>query len=165
MAIDEISKQISKVDDDSKQMQIDCLKGDAGHGFDIDTIYFIENQWHVFEYLKCESDFVSPHTSDPNKYPKNWKKFHSLFQIASKLNGCLILVNYSIREKDRNEVKVMKVKSLNYNLIQEYEKLDISKKPKNLNYIEYEWERKMTLDEYSDWLRQMNKKSKVHPFN
>ena len=56
MESNDFSKQISKIDDDSKQMQIDCLKGDPGHGFDIDTIYYVENQWCVFEYLKCESD-------------------------------------------------------------------------------------------------------------
>ena len=164
MESNDFSKQISKIDDDSKQMQIDCLKGDPGHGFDIDTIYYVENQWCVFEYLKCESDYVSPHSSDPNKYPKNWKKFHSLYQIAKQLKGCLILVNYSIRDKDKNEVKVMKVKDLNYDLIRKYEKLPITDRPRNLQYIKYEWERKMTLEEYSDWLREFNKKSKVYPF-
>lgn len=164
MEINEHSKQISKVDDDSKRMQIECLKGDSGHGFDIDTIYYVGNQWHIFEYLKCESEYVTPHSSDPNKYPKNWKKFHSLYQVAKGLNGCLILVNYSVRDKDKNEVKVMKVKDLNYELIEAYEKIPIQKRPRNLQYISYEWEMKMTLDEYSDWLRDLNKKSKIYPF-
>ena len=53
--MDNLSKPISKTDDASKQMQIDSLKGDQGHGFDIDTIYFVDGEWYIFEYLKCEN--------------------------------------------------------------------------------------------------------------
>ncbi len=156
------SKPISKIDEDSKQMQIDALKGDQGHGFDIDTIYRVESVWCVFEYLKCDSEYASPYTSDPARYPKNWKKFHSLFQIAKQLNGKLILVNYSTRAKDKNEVKVMIVKDINYDLIRDYIKSNGT--IKYLKYIEYEQIYKFSFDEYSDWLRQLNAKSEIFPF-
>lgn len=156
------SKPISKIDEDSKQMQIDALKGDQGHGFDIDTIYYVEGVWYVFEYLKCESDYVTPYSSDPARYPWNWRKFHSLFQIAKQLNGKLILVNYSTRDKDKNEVKVMVVKDINYDLIRDYIKSNDPRK--RVEYIEYEKIYKFSFDEYSDWLRQLNAKSEVFPF-
>ncbi|MDE6001564.1 MAG: hypothetical protein K2G96_04525, partial [Clostridia bacterium] len=134
--MDNTSKPISKTDDASKQMQMDALKGDYGHGIDIDTIYYVEGAWCVFEYLKCDNNDNTPYSSDPAKYPKNWRKFHSLFQIAKQLNGKLILVNYSTRDKDKNEVKVMFVKNINYDLIRNYIK---SKGAiKYLKYIEYE---------------------------
>lgn len=156
------SKPISKIDDASKQMQIDALKGDEGHGFDIDTIYFVKGVWCVFEYLKCESNFVSPYSSDPSRYPWNWKKFHSLFQIAKQLNGKLILVNYSTRAKDKNEVKVMIVKDINYDLIRDY--INSNDRRAKVEYIEYEQVYKFTFDEYSDWLRQLNAQSEIFPF-
>ena len=140
--MDNLSKPISKTDDASKQMQIDSLKGDQGHGFDIDTIYFVDGEWYIFEYLKCENEFVSPFTSEPARYPWNWKKFHSLYQVAKKLNGKLILVNYSTREKDRNEVKVMFVKNINYEMIKEYIKSNYVKK--RLDYREYDQVLKFT---------------------
>ena len=160
--MDNLSKPISKTDDASKQMQIDSLKGDQGHGFDIDTIYFVDGEWYIFEYLKCENEFVSPFTSEPARYPWNWKKFHSLYQVAKKLNGKLILVNYSTREKDRNEVKVMFVKNINYEMIKEYIKSNGVKK--RLDYIEYDQVLKFTFEEYSTWLRELNKKSDIFPF-
>ena len=143
-------------------MQIDSLKGDQGHGFDIDTIYYVDGVWHVFEYLKCESEYVSPFTSDPSRYPWNWRKFHSLFQIAKQLNGKLVLVNYSTRDKDKNEVRVMIVKDINYDKINNY--LKSSDTRKRVDYIEYEHIYNFTFDEYSEWLRELNSKSDVFPF-
>ena len=89
-------------------------------------------------------------------------KFHSLYQVAKKLNGKLILVNYSTREKDRNEVKVMFVKNINYEMIKEYIKSNGVKK--RLDYIEYDQVLKFTFEEYSTWLRELNKKSDIFPF-
>lgn len=156
------SKPISKIDDASKQMQIDSLKGDQGHGFDIDTMYFVDGQWYVFEYLKCESEFVTPFTSEPSRYPWNWKKFHSLFQVAKQLNGKLILVNYSTRERDRDQVKVMIVKNIKYDVLKEF--VDQAKIKRHLDYLEYDKVYNFSFEEYSKWLRELNAKSDIFPF-
>ncbi|MCM1441558.1 MAG: hypothetical protein NC131_20475 [Roseburia sp.] len=157
------SKPISKIDDASKQMQIDALKGDQGHGFDIDTIYYVEGVWYVFEYLKCENEYVSPYSSDPARYPWNWRKFHSLFQITKQLNGKLILVNYSTRDKDKDEVKVMIVKNVKYDLLRNYIENSDGRIIKYLEYIEYEQVYKFSFSEYSDWLRRLNSNSEIFP--
>ncbi|EAJ2845997.1 hypothetical protein C5533_06050 [Campylobacter coli] len=170
------SKAIKKSDDSSKEFIIQCLKGDKTYGFDIDSVYVYhdtnDDKYYIFEYLKCESIKVSPHQSEPKYYPYNWRKFHSLFQLAKKLNGTLILVNYSdgyrqekingqiqtveLPNKDRykNEVRLLHVKSINYELLQQYENLQ--NKPSHLDYISYSYDQKLTLEEFSTWLRKIN---------
>ncbi|MBK1963553.1 hypothetical protein [Campylobacter novaezeelandiae] len=170
------SKTIKKSDDSSKEFIIQCLKGDKTYGFDIDSIYIYHNinddKYYIFEYLKCESVKVSPHQSEPKYYPYNWRKFHSLFQLAKKLNGVLILVNYSdgykqekingqiqvieLPNKDRykNEVRLLYVDNINYKLLQQYE--SSQNKPLYLDYISYSKDEKLTLEEFSTRLRKFN---------
>ncbi|MGJ0148882.1 hypothetical protein ACP0SG_02890 [Campylobacter lari] len=138
------SKIISKNDDSSKEFIIKCLNSDKTYGFDIDSIYLLHdnktNQYYIFEYLKCESGYLIPHTSDPKYYPYNWRKFHSLFQLSKQLNAKLILVNYgdgykqikknneiileelNNKEKYIEEVKVFYVSKINYKILYELEK-------------------------------------------
>lgn len=169
------SKSIKKSDDSSKEFIINCLKGDKTYGFDIDSIYFDSDKgkYYIFEYLKCESSSVTPHTSEPKFYPYNWRKFHSLYNVAKKLNGTLILVNYSDgykqqvidgnvqsialnnQEQYKNEVKLLYVESLDYKLIKEYEQS--SNKQRSLDYIKYSGIKKITVQEFSDYLRKLNK--------
>ena len=52
------SKKISKIDDSSKKFIMDCLGGNNTYGFDIDSIYFVNGQWYLFEYLKCENEHI-----------------------------------------------------------------------------------------------------------
>ena len=168
------SKTKKKSDDSSKEFIIQCLKGDKTYGFDIDSIYYNirDNKYYIFEYLKCESVKVSPFQSEPKYYPYNWRKFHSLFQLAKKLNGILILVNYSdgykqekingqiqtieLPNKDqyKNEVRLLYVKDINYKLLQQYE--SSQNKPRYLDYISYSVDKKITLEEFSTWLRNIN---------
>ncbi|ECO3446594.1 hypothetical protein FX743_09045 [Campylobacter coli] len=163
------SKPIGKSDDSSKEFIIRCLGGDKTYGFDIDSVYVYQNsinsKYYIFEYLKCDSIYVTPHTSDPNKYPYNWKKFHSLFQLTKKLGGTLILVNYSNgydsqmkelpnKEIYENQVKMLFVEDIDYNAIKQYE-LSYPK-PKYLNYLKYSDVKFLTLDEFSNILRQIN---------
>lgn len=89
------SKKISKIDDSSKKFIMDCLGNNNTYGFDIDSIYFVDGQWYLFEYLKCENEYMNPHTSNPKYYPWNYKKFLSLYKIKNELNGKLFLINYS----------------------------------------------------------------------
>ena len=145
------SKPIRKTDDESKQFIINSLKGDVTRGFDIDSIYYHNDKWYIFEYLKCESEKVTPYSSDPKYYPQNWKKFYLLYSVARKLNGVLLLINYSTRDKDKNEVKVMRVLDLDYEKAKSY-----SKKDGGLcEYMKLEsWQ--LTMDEFSERLRKFN---------
>ena len=43
------SKKISKIDDSSKKFIMDCLGNNNTYGFDIDSIYFVDGQWYLFE--------------------------------------------------------------------------------------------------------------------
>jgi len=151
------SKPISKTDDYSKQFIIDCLNGDNTHGFDIDSIYFYDGKWCLFEYLKCESKNVTPHTSDPKFYAYNWRKFYSLYALASELNGRLILVNYSTRESDGDLVKVMEVLSFNY------EKAKAYNNEKVYEYMKLK-ETRMKRAEFSQWLRKINRNAEMPTF-
>lgn len=172
----ETSKPIGKSDDSSKAFIIKCLKGDKTYGFDIDSIYLFHNkainQYYIFEYLKCENEHLTPHTSNPKYYPYNWRKFHSLFQLAKRLNAKLLLINYSdgykqVKQNDKiilqelpnkekyiNEVKVFYVSNINYKALKEYE--SSNPKPKHLEYLEYEKVESLTFDEFSKKLRKLN---------
>lgn len=154
------SKSIKKVDDESKQFIIDCLNGDLTHGFDLDSIYYFENTWHIFEYLKCESDHMTPHTSNPKYYPYNWRKFYNLYVLSRQLNGVLWLVNYSTRESDGDLVCLMKVVGFDYDKIRDYE--DSDEKPPRLEYMTLETT-KMTRDQFSQALRRMNRRATLPP--
>ena len=144
------------------------------------------NKYYVFEYLKDECPYIasntiwplnwdvfpdkdlvpnyfSPRKSDPKRYQKNWRKFHSLFCLAKRLNWELILVNYSdwiLVNKDKkieapkwfdNQVRVMVVNQVDKDIA-----------IKNLNhqwkndYITYKETKCMTLEQYAKWLIKMN---------
>lgn len=150
--MENFSKPIGKTDDECKQFIIDSLQGDATHGFDVDSIYYCNGTWCIFEYLKCDSDAVSPYTSDPKYYPWNWKKFYSLYCLARQLNGRLFLVNYSTRPRDRDQVKLMEVLSFDH----EKAKAFVSKvTPTPYVYMELR-HRKMTRASFSEYLRELN---------
>lgn len=172
------SKPIGKNDDSSKEFIIKCLKGDKTFGFDIDSVYLLYNdrttQYYIFEYLKCESEHVTPHKSDPKYYPYNWRKFHSLFQLAKKLNAKLLLVNYGdgykhIIENDMmiskelpnkesyiNEVKLFTVSNIKYDVLKKYNTTEFSQRPKFLEYLEYETVENLTFEQFSEKLRKLN---------
>ncbi len=156
------SKPIGKGDDECKEFIIESLNGADTHGFDIDSIYYANNKWIVFEYLKCDSEWVTPHTSSPSRYPKNWKKFYSLYVAAKKLDADLILVNYSNVPKYKDMVKIMKVLSFDMDKINEYSEAP-NPKPKRLDYMTFE-EKKMTRQEFGNYLRQINSKAALPPW-
>lgn len=151
------SKPIGQSEDESKEFIIESLKGDNTKGFDIDSIYYSDSQWIVFEYLKCESEYVSPHSSHPKKYPWNWKKFKVLYSLTKKLEGKLYLVNYSTREKDKDQVKVMEVKNYDHNKIEQWEK---SGRSGHCDYMEIK-ETKMSREEFSKSLRELNENAEL----
>lgn len=154
----EASKPIGKTDDDSKRFIIDCLSSDKTHGFDVDSLYFYQGQWCLFEYLKCESPNVTPHTSDPKYYPYNWRKFYCLYCLAKQLRGRLFLVNYSMREQDREQVKVMEVLSFDCETVRTYEQSG----GRHCNYLGLKsW--KTDRKTFSDWLRQINREAGLPP--
>jgi len=91
------SKPIKQTDEASKALIIEALAGDNTYGFDIDSIYYFqsEDQWVVFEFLKCDHASVRPTTSHPRRYwNKNWRKFASLWRLTQELKATLYLVNY-----------------------------------------------------------------------
>lgn len=178
------SKPLERSDDSSKEFIIKCLKGDKTYGFDIDSVYLMHdnniNQYYIFEYLKCENEYLSPHQSNPKFYPYNWRKFHALFQLSKKLSAKLLLINYSDgyktikennqiykkellnKEKYINEVRIFYVSNINYKLLKEYELLDFSQKPKHLDYLEYDKIENLSFDEFSQKLRELNRQCANH---
>ena len=79
------SKPIGKIDEASKEFIMELLGEEETHGIDIDSIYYIRGKgWIIFEFLKC--DTVDPYESHPNRYPFNWKKFATLFELSKKFN-------------------------------------------------------------------------------
>lgn len=155
----ETSKSIKKTDDESKQFIIDCLKNDKTHGFDIDSLYYYNNRWILFEYLKCENEHMTPHTSNPKYYPYNWKKFHCLYSLAKQLGGDLFLVNYSTREQDRDLVRVMQVLSFDYDKIKAYEANHMRGACEYMTLKTWE----LSLDAFSEELRKLNQAATLPP--
>ena len=104
------SKPIGKGDDDAKALIIETLEGEWTGGFDLDSIYLINQKYYILEFLKCET--VRPNNSHPNRYWfKNKQKFISLWEITKKLDGILYLVNY---EDSRDQFKVIKVLKIDH---------------------------------------------------
>lgn len=155
------SKPINKPDDASKLFIIQSLKGEETHGFDVDSIYFCEGQWYIFEYLKCDKETETPYTSDPKKYPWNWKKFYSLYVLAKHLNGKLILVNYSTKKNDYNLVKLMEVVSFDYDKAKAYDK--------TIHKGHYEYMklncRKTDRTKFANYLKNINRRSTLPNIN
>ena len=131
------SKQITKGDDDAKNLIIEALAGNVTGGFDIDSIYKMGDKYIVLEFLKCET--VRPNDSHPKRYWfKNAQKFISLWHITQKLEGILYLINY---EDSREQFKLIKVLALDENGIQK-EEIAL-------------WDFK----KFSEWFQLLNKKS------
>ena len=131
------SKPIGKGDDDAKALIIETLEGEWTGGFDLDSIYLINQKYYILEFLKCET--VRPNNSHPNRYWfKNNQKFISLWEITKKLDGILYLVNY---EDSRDQFKVIKVLKINETGITD----EISK----------EW----NFSQFKSWFKELNKKS------
>lgn len=150
------SKAIGKSDDSAKLFIQKALAGEDTHGFDHDSIYYVQGKYYLFEYLKCESNKVTPHTSNPKYYPYNWKKFYSLWQTAQRLQAYLLLVNYSDRPQDSNLVKVMHIKDFNYNAIDEYLiRTENGGWGGQCDYLIMD-EYKLTFDQYSQYLCKLN---------
>ena len=106
--INNLSKKISKADDDAKMLIIEALEDNFTGGFDLDSIYEINGKYVVIEFLKCIT--VKPFKSHPNRYWfKNSKKFISLWKITKKLDGTLFLVNYEDSREQFSIIKVLKI--------------------------------------------------------
>ena len=158
------SKAIGKGDDSVKLFLQRALQGEETHGFDHDSLYYVRGHYYLFEYLKCESDRVTPHTSHPRYYPYNWKKFYSLWQSARCLQGYLLLVNYSERPGDSNQVKVMYVKGFDYAALEQY----LAEQDAGRRYggrCEYLLtdEYKLTFGQFSAYLRRLNSMAELPP--
>lgn len=145
------SKPIGKIDEASKEFIIELLEGEETHGIDIDSIYYTKKDgWIIFEFLKC--DTVDPHESHPNRYPFNWKKFATLFELSEKLEGKLILVNYSRDDRWKDNIKLFIVKNVNIEKVLK----DLKSGLKYSEYIEAE-EQRMSLSEFREWFKNLNR--------
>ena len=149
----EKSKPIGKVNEASKEFIMELLGDEETHGIDIDCIYYIEGRgWIIFEFLKC--DTVDPYESHPNRYPFNWKKFATLFELSRSLGGKLILVNYSKEDKWKNNIKLLFVKNVDVKKVLK----DLSSGSRYSEYIEAE-EQVTDLSEFRKWFVELNKKA------
>ena len=144
------SKKIQKADEESKKFIIYLLANDETHGIDIDSIYFTRNGWIIFEFLKC--DTVDPYDSHPNRYPFNWRKFATLFELSKKLEGKLILINYSKKEEWKNHIKMMHVKGINYDNVKNLSRNELNH---YISYLETE-DKTMNLDEFKNYFKNLN---------
>jgi len=149
----EKSKPIGKIDETSKEFIMELLGREETHGIDIDCIYYIKGKgWIIFEFLKC--DTVDPYESHPNRYPFNWKKFAALFELSKKLEGELILVNYSKEDGWKDKIKVLYVKNVNISKV----KRDLSSGLRYSEYIETK-EKKMNLSKFREWFINLNREA------
>ena len=82
-------------------------------GINIDTLFFHNKKFRIVELLLCgEGQFVTPHTSHPNRYwTKNRRKFLMLWGLARACEGELWLLNYA-RAGTAHEDKVRLIKVL-----------------------------------------------------
>ncbi|MCQ1530680.1 hypothetical protein [Lutispora saccharofermentans] len=152
------SKRIGKTDESGKKLIIKMLGSQKTHGFDIDSIYYLDGKWRIIELLKC--DTVEPYKSHPFRYPKNWQKFASLFEITNALKGELWLVNYSTVPEWENEVRLLIVEDMYYDKIKEYlKKPKVYGAPEYLEYLKIKKDSLMTYDEFSDFFREVNNKA------
>ena len=145
------SKILGKGDDSAKIFIKKSLGKYDTHGFDHDSIYYVQGKYYLFEYLKCDNSHMTPHTSHPRYYPNNWRKFYSLWQTSKRLGAYLLLVNYSLRPEDENLVKVMYVKNFDYQKLDKY----LDSNEKKCDYLIMD-EYKLSFDEFSKYLIALN---------
>jgi len=144
------SKMIRKTNEASKEFIMSLLEGSETHGIDVDCVYFTKNGWIIFEFLKC--DTVDPYDSHPNRYPFNWRKFATLFELSKKLKGRLYLVNYSYLEKWKNHIKIIYVKMIYYDKVRDASWEDLRH---YIPYLETE-DIKMTLEDFKEKFNKLN---------
>ena len=147
------SKMIKKTDEASKQFIIFLLDRKETHGIDVDCVYHTKDGWLLIEFLKC--DTVDPYESHPNRYPFNWKKFATLFELSNKLEGELWLVNYSKRAKWSDHIKIIYVKKVHYDKVKNASWESLSH---FIPYLKSDEER-MTLDKFKERFKELNDKA------
>lgn len=178
--------------DDSKLFQIRCLaqgltkEEQQGKGIDVETVYYSKDvdtngniksdamKYFVFEYLKCQSELVTPWTSNPNRYKPNWRKFYTLYVLTTKIGGQLVLVNYSdgqyqngdaVPEEYKNQVKVMYVSHIDKTVLDRLSVMSNEElKTNKEQYIFFSEVKEMTFEEYAKWLIQMNSNCDLPPW-
>lgn len=150
------SKKISKVDEASKQFIIDVLEGNQTHGIDIECIYYNQKKiWIVIEFCKC--DTLDPFSSHPNNYPFNWRKFVTLFEISQKLGGELWIINYSLKEQWRNNIRLLNIRGVDYALVNQLIKSQTQ--PRGyVGYLKYE-DNRMSLTDFKSFFKDLNNKA------
>ncbi len=147
------SKPLEISDISGSEFSREMLKGDPTFGINFDRIQYHRSakRYVILEYLLCdEKQFdrnITPYTSHPNKYfIKNKHKFLSLWDLARKIEASLFLVNYSKKGTlYDNEVLLMNVIDISDNSTTPVKTKD----------------KKYTREEFSDWLRQLNKEGSV----
>ena len=140
---------------------MEMLKNNHTHGFDIDAIYFSGNKWIVFEFLKCDHEYINPHTSSPNRYPWNWRKFHNLYQLSKRLEAELILVNYSDRQHDKHLIKVMVVDRIDYDKLKSQFDKNMNVPRAAIDYIVFKKESDLTFDEFKKMFIDLNENAQL----
>lgn len=124
------------------------------YGMDIDCIYYdkVKKRYIIIEFLHCDSKH--PFESHPHYYPFNYKKFCSLWEIAKELGAELWLVNFSVLDEYKDNVRLLKINGIDYNKVDYYKNQKI--KPKRLDYLNIFSDTKMSFDEFKKIFRQLN---------
>ena len=146
------SKPLQTNDNSAIELVKECLKGDVTFGINFDRIQtnLETGKYMILEYLLCDErqfkNNVTPFTSHPNRYfHLNKQKFIKLWEVTKNLNADLILINYSKKNTQyENEILLMKV-------IDIQDKIENPVSTKNT---------KMSREEFSLWLRKVNKLGK-----
>lgn len=124
-----------------------ALKGNNTYGFDFDL--FETSNHVVIEFLKKDFKYITNLTAHPNRYPRNYQKFLSLWRAATAVGKNnvpnLLLINYS----DEQDKPISVIKVLDFNLEASITQIGI------ISDIGYKF------NDYEDivnWLRELNYK-------
>jgi hypothetical protein len=150
--MEKTSKPLNTSDISAFEFVKECMGGDVTYGINFDKIQTNSEtgKYLILEYLLCdEKQFknnVTPFTSHPNRYfHKNKAKFIKLWELTKKLDANLMLINYSKKNSTfENQVLLIEV-------------IDIQNKINNPVSTK---DKKMSREDFSLWLRKINKLGK-----
>lgn len=150
------SKVLWKEDEGVKILLMKILGDNHTWWFDLDSIYCVNWEYTVIEFLKCDN--TPAKVSHPKFYAwKNKQKWISLWNITQKLWWRLILLNYEMSEWEIWEnFKLMLVESLDVEKIlalKHSERWEDCIKTKDI-LLDFEWLKRWWLDLNNKALKQ-----------
>lgn len=144
--------------DISKEHFADMITGPSSI-IDIDAVLTINNIPCLIDYKKIESTKVTPWTSHPHKYPYKWRSLIRQCNIAKKLGGYLIIVEW---KENNDEIRVLFVDGYFKEKLEPYKSCsheEFKKKCPYLEYLNIIKDVKTTTEGFKTWLNEVNVKN------